>query len=57
VFISNLPRRSAYFAKKRLGKLLGENTTAWPASLDGVPGYLFTTEKKITLGRKKIARY
>jgi hypothetical protein len=57
VFISNLPRRSAYFAKHRLEKLLGERTNAWSASLDHVPGYLFTTKGEKILGRRKIARY
>jgi len=57
VFISNLPRRSAYFAKHRLEKLLGKRTDAWPASLDRVSGYLFTTKGEKIFGRKKIARY
>ena len=57
VFISNFPRRSAYFAKHRLEKLLGERTDTWPASLDRVPGYIFTTKGEKILGRRKIARY
>ena len=57
VFISNLPRRSAYFAKHRLEDLLGKRAEAWPASLDRVPGYLFTTRVGEIAGRRKIARY
>ena len=57
VFISDLPRRSAYFGKHQLAKLLGMKTEAWPASLDRVPGYLFTTRGEEITGRRKIARY
>lgn len=58
VFISNLPTRSAYYAKQRLSELLQKRVNAWPAKFEGLPGYLFSTRSEEEIaGRRKVAKY
>jgi len=56
VFISNLPRRTAYYARKKLSILLGNEIHAWPATFERTAGYLFSTQGEVT-GRRKLAKY
>ena|GEM_PF-3992512 len=58
VFVSGMTTKKAYYAKRRLGRLVGQRINAWPATFDRNLGYLFSTKSgEEIVGRRKIASY
>ena len=47
VFVSDIGRQTAYYASKKLSKMVGDEVVALPTIVDGEKGYFFTTKTAI----------